>query len=234
MENTELKKVVETLLFITDQPIPLARICEITEEKDSEKISGIIAELRREYDEQGRGMQVIEIAEGFQMATRQDSAPFIRKLYADKMAMRLSAAALETLSIISYKQPLTRAEIEEIRGVEVIAALESLLDKRLVKVVGRKETVGRPLLYGTTPDFLRHFGLRSIEDLPPLDSFKVPEPAAAAGSPEISTPTETAETAGRLETEQESAVAVKEASPTAQEADGGEEDSEPEAGSDNS
>jgi segregation and condensation protein B len=98
------------------------------------------------------------------------------------MTMRLSTAALETLSIIAYKQPLTRAEIEEIRGVEVIAALETLLEKGLVRVVGRKETVGRPLLYGTTPEFLRQFGLRSISDLPPLDAFQPPPaPPSASG-----------------------------------------------------
>ena len=93
--------------------------------------------------------------------------------------MRLSTAAQETLSIISYKQPLTRAEVEEIRGVEVIAALETLLEKRLIKVVGRKETVGRPLMYGTTVEFLRHFGLHSLEDLPSLERFAPSDPAPA-------------------------------------------------------
>ena len=109
---------------------------------------------------------------------------YLRKLFADRATMRLSTAAQETLSIVAYKQPLTRAEIEEIRGVEVIAALETLLEKRLLKVVGRKETVGRPLMYGTPLDFLRHFGLRSLEDLPPIDSFtpadQVPPTAAPA------------------------------------------------------
>ena len=105
------------------------------------------------------------------MATRPELAPYMRKLFSDRATMRLSTAAQETLSIISYKQPLTRAEVEEIRGVEVIADLETLLEKRLIKVVGRRETVGRPLMYGTTMEFLRHFGLRSLEDLPPLDRF---------------------------------------------------------------
>ena len=184
METIELRKAVETLLFIADSPVPLARLCQIVGEADADKVSGVIAEIKREYDEAARGIQVVEIAEGFQMATRPEGAPFVRKLYSEKMTMRLSTAALETLSIVAYRQPITRAEIEEVRGVEVIAALESLLDKRLVKVVGRKETVGRPLLYGTTAEFLRHFGLRSIEDLPPLDTFKPAEAAAAAESAE--------------------------------------------------
>ncbi len=129
------------------------------------------------------------------MATRPELAPYVRKLFADRATMRLSTAAQETLSIISYKQLLTRAEIEEIRGVEVIAALETLLEKRLLKVVGRKETVGRPLMYGTTSEFLRHFGLRSLEDLPPFERFEpaedvsslsaAPADAAAAPAPEI-------------------------------------------------
>ncbi|TBR25032.1 SMC-Scp complex subunit ScpB, partial [bacterium] len=118
-------------------------------------------------------------ADGFQMATKPEYAPYVRNLYKERMTMRLSTAALETLAIIGYRQPLTRAEIEEIRGVEVIAALETLLEKALVKVVGRRETVGRPLLYGTTPEFLRHFGLRSIGDLPPIDSFTPAEPTDA-------------------------------------------------------
>lgn len=122
------------------------------------------------------------VAEGWQMATRPDLAPYVRKLFADRATMRLSVAAQETLSIVAYRQPLTRAEIEEIRGVEVIAALETLLEKRLLKVVGRKETVGRPLLYGTTPEFLRHYGLRSLEDMPPIDSF-APADAAAPSTP---------------------------------------------------
>ena len=182
METIELRKAVETLLFIADSPVPLARLCQIVGEADADKVSGVISEIKREYDEAARGIQVVEIAEGFQMATRPEGAPFVRKLYSEKMTMRLSTAALETLSIVAYRQPITRAEIEEVRGVEVIAALESLLDKRLCKVVGRKETVGRPLLYGTTPEFLRHFGLRSIEDLPPLDTFKPAEAAETSAA----------------------------------------------------
>ena len=184
MEPAELKTTVETLLFITDHPLPLAMLCKIVGEKEPTRVTAAIDELRREYEARGSGIQVLEIAEGFQMATLRTQAAFVRKLYADRMTMRLSTAALETLSIVAYKQPLTRAEIEQIRGVEVIAALETLLERRLIKVVGRKESVGRPLLYGTTADFLRHFGLKSIAEMPPVDSFRLPE--APAQTPDLS------------------------------------------------
>jgi segregation and condensation protein B len=191
MDDSELKKAVETLLFITDQPIPVSRMASVVGEPDAERVGQAVASLRQDYEGRGSAVQVLEIAEGWQMATRPEYAAHVRKLYSEKMTMRLSSAALETLSIIAYKQPLTRAEIEEIRGVEVIAALESLLEKSLLRVVGRKDAVGRPLLYGTTPDFLRHFGLRSLLDLPPLDSFKVeplPQPPAEASVPEEAPP----------------------------------------------
>jgi segregation and condensation protein B len=154
----------------------------IVGDKTIDRVAPAVQEIQREYAERGSGVQVIEIAEGWQMATRPEHARFVRQLYSEKMTMRLSTAALETLAIIAYKQPLTRAEVEEIRGVEVIAALETLLEKGLVRVVGRKESVGRPLLYGTTPEFLRQFGLRGVADLPPLDSFQPPPaPPSASG-----------------------------------------------------
>lgn len=184
MEDLELKSAVETLLFITDQPVGLQKLCAVLGEKDQDRVAAAVEGLRREYEERGTAVQILEIAEGFQMATRPAFAGYVRKLFTEKMTMRLSTAALETLSIIAYKQPITRAEIEEIRGVEVIAALEGLLEKGLVRVVGRRETVGRPLLYGTTPDFLRQFGLRSLKDLPPLEGF-TPEEVPAEGAPGI-------------------------------------------------
>lgn len=151
--------------------------------KDQERIAGFVEELRRDLEARDAGYRLMAVAEGWQMATRPELAPFVRKLFADRATMRLSVAAQETLSIVAYRQPLTRAEIEEIRGVEVIAALETLLEKRLLKVVGRKESVGRPLLYGTTPEFLRHYGLRSLEDMPPIDSFAPADAAPASGAP---------------------------------------------------
>jgi segregation and condensation protein B len=175
MENDQLKKALESLLFITDHPLSAAQLGKIVGVKDADRVVALVGELKKELEDKASAVQVIEVADGFQMATRSEYAPFVRKLFAERMTMKLSTAAHETLSIIAYKQPLTRAEIEQIRGVEVIAALETLLEKGLIRVVGRRETVGRPLMYGTTPDFLRHFGLRSLEDLPPIDSFTPPE-----------------------------------------------------------
>ncbi|OGR46004.1 MAG: SMC-Scp complex subunit ScpB [Elusimicrobia bacterium GWC2_65_9] len=172
-----LRRALEGLLFITDRPLSAAELGKIVGVKDQDRIVLVVTQLQRELELRDAGYRLLAVAEGWQMATRPELAPYLRKLFADRATMRLSTAAQETLSIVAYKQPLTRAEIEEIRGVEVIAALETLLEKRLVKVVGRKETVGRPLMYGTTSEFLRHFGLLSLEDLPPINSFT---PAAAA------------------------------------------------------
>lgn len=165
-----LEKVVETLLFITDRPLTLRQLNRLTKNKDLKKMKQILKDLREAF-EQSRAIRVVEVAGGWQMATRKEFSPFVRKLFQDKMTLKLSTPSLETLAIVAYKQPITRAEIEQIRGVEVVAALETLEEKRLVKPVGRKDTVGRPILYGTTQDFLRQFGLGSLEDLPPLDQF---------------------------------------------------------------
>ena len=182
-DDALLRRALEGLLFITDRPLSAAELGKLVGVRDQDKIIGTVEELRRDLEAENAGYRLIAVAEGWQMATRPELAPYMRKLFADRATMRLSTAAQETLSIISYKQPLTRAEIEEIRGVEVIAALETLLEKGLTKVVGRKETVGRPLMYGTTSEFLRHFGLRSLEDLPPLDSFAPAEDTPPSAAP---------------------------------------------------
>ncbi len=112
-------------------------------------------EIAAQYEERGSALELREIAGGWQFSSRPEFGPWIRKLFKDRLSYRLSSSAMETLSIIAYKQPITRSEIEEIRGVEVSAVLDTLLERRLVRIAGRKETVGRPLLYGTTPDFSR-------------------------------------------------------------------------------
>lgn len=185
LTDEQLKAQLETLLFITDHPLSVDELRKLTKVKDVARLRALVGELKQKLEEQASAVQILEIAGGFQMATRPAHADLVRKLFAERMTMRLSTAAHETLAIVAYKQPLTRAEIEDIRGVEVIAALETLLEKRLIKVVGRKESVGRPLLYGTTADFMRHFGLGSLEDLPPIDEFQPPEPPMSANaSPE--------------------------------------------------
>src|SRR3989344_2451878 len=170
MDRNRTKDILETLLFIADRPVPLGELSQILEEPEN-IVEAMIQDLTLEYKKRNSPIQLLEIAGGYQMATRPDHFPWVKKLYKDKTTMCLSNPSLETLSIIAYKQPITRTEIEEIRGVEVIAALETLLEKRLIKVVGRKETIGRPLLYGTTPEFLRHFGLKNLKELPSLESF---------------------------------------------------------------
>lgn len=180
MEDSELKKVLETLLFITDAPLPVSRIAQLCEIKNKERLESALVELRKSYDEEGRTFQIMQVAGGWQLATRPEYGLWVRKLYQNKMTVRLTQAALETLCIIAYKQPLTRAEIEAIRGVEVIGPLETLTQRRLITVVGRRESIGRPILYGTTSEFLRQFGLNSLDDLPRLESFNIENMAEAA------------------------------------------------------
>lgn len=187
MEDTQLKKVVETLLFITDHPLPVERLAQVSEVKDEARVAAAVEALREDYIRDGRALRVMEVAGGFQLGTDPDLGFWVRKLYHSRMTVRLSAAALETLTIIAYKQPITRAEIEAVRGVEVIGPLETLIERKLVTVVGRKETVGRPLLYGTTDEFLRQFGLSSLDALPKLESI-VPDPKEVPAGPEEQPP----------------------------------------------
>ncbi len=185
MEDIELKKVLETLLFITDAPLPVSRIAQLCEIKNKERIESVLVELRKSYDDEGRTLQIMQVAGGWQLATRPEYGLWVRKLFQNKMTVRLTQAALETLCIIAYKQPLTRAEIEAIRGVEVIGPLETLTQRRLITVVGRRESIGRPILYGTTSEFLRQFGLNSLDDMPKLESFNIENMAEAAQSTAI-------------------------------------------------
>jgi len=173
MEDAELKKVIETLLFITDHPLPAERLAQLCEIKDIERVKNAVAEIKNDLDSGGSALQLMQIAGGWQMATRPENSIWVRKLYHNKMTVRLSQAALETLCIIAYRQPITRAEIESIRGVEVIGPLDTLTERKLITVVGRRESVGRPILYGTTGEFLRQFGFNSLEDLPKLENMTV-------------------------------------------------------------
>ena len=170
MDNQKLKSVVECLLFVTNRPLSILELSEIagdTQENAQKAVDDISADLAAK----GSSIQVAKVAEGIQFATNEGYGYWVKKLYKDQTLFRLSQSAMETLSIIAYKQPITRAEIEEIRGVEVIGVLETLMERKLAKVAGRKETVGRPLLYATTQDFLKHFNLWKISDLPSLEDL---------------------------------------------------------------
>ena len=172
MERRDAKSIMEALLFITEQPIPLPAFVELFEQEyPLPEIRAMALEISRAYQEQASALELREIAGGWQFSSRPEYGPWIRKLFKDRLTYRLSSSAMETLSIIAYKQPITRSEIEEIRGVEVLAVLDTLLERRLIRIAGRKETVGRPLLYATTSDFLKSFGLNHLEDLPSIDSL---------------------------------------------------------------
>ena len=169
--TADAKKIIETLLFITDRPVKPGRLAEVVETVSAKQVLAIIEELTREYAQTGRAVQIVEVGGGFQMATKPEYGRWVRKLYNEKMTTKLSNAALETLAIIAYKQPITRAEMESIRGVDVAGPLERLLERGLVRVVGKKDTIGRPMVYGTTDEFLRMFGLNKVSELPDLQVF---------------------------------------------------------------
>lgn len=171
LESEDLQKIIETLLFITDRPVKVSRLVDVIENTNAKEVREAITKLQDMYAVRGSAIQIMEIAGGYQMCTKPEYGRWVRRLYNEKMTTRLSNAALETLAIIAYKQPLTRAEMEGIRGVDVAGPLEKLLDRGLVRVVGRKDTIGHPMVYGTTDEFLRMFGLNKVSELPDLQVF---------------------------------------------------------------
>jgi segregation and condensation protein B len=168
LERNEIKAVIEGLLFVSgDEGIDRKQIAQVLE-KDSGEINEIIDELKKSYLSPERGMTIVEYAGLLQFVTKPDHAVYYERLVETPGHSTLSQAALETLAIIAYKQPITRSEIEEVRGVKTEKPLQTLSAKGLVKEVGRAEGTGRAILYGTTKAFLDHFGLQSIKELPPL------------------------------------------------------------------
>jgi segregation and condensation protein B len=159
--------MIEALLFVAEDPLPLAKLQAILGDEDPATTAASVRTLALALEEPTRGLMVQEVAGGFRLATRGEAAPWIQKLQQVKPA-RLSRAALETLAIIAYKQPITRAEIEAIRGVAVDGVMRTLLERGLVRMLGRKAEAGRPILYGTSGEFLEHFGFRDLGDLPTL------------------------------------------------------------------
>lgn len=165
--------MVEALLFASEAPLSAADLARLDEELDEDQVEQILAELKQEYDAEERAFTVVEIAGGYQILTRPEYAPVLERFDTVPVAARLSTAALETLAIIAYRQPVGRAEVEDIRGVGAGGVLRTLLERNLVEVVGRGEGLGRPLLYGTTRGFLEHFGFRSLDELPRSDELAV-------------------------------------------------------------
>jgi segregation and condensation protein B len=173
MEISEVKKILEALLFVSDKPLSLKELKDIIEADvaDISNLKNILKELRNEYVSLNKPYEIRFVADGWIFATKPEYSPWIKKLLKEKSVLKLSPSALETLAMIAYKQPITRAEIDEIRGVESLGVINTLLEKKLIKITGRKETLGKPLLYGTTQDFLKHFGLVHLNELPPIKSM---------------------------------------------------------------
>ena len=165
------KSAIEALLFVSEKPVILDQLKEVFPELKPSEIHDLIKCIQEEYVNREAGMVVVEIAGGFQMLSNSQAAPYIREFYKTKTKEKLSKPALESLAIIAYKQPVGRAEVEVIRGVNSDGTIAHLLNKGLIKITGRKEVPGRPFLYGTTKEFLEYFGLKSIEDLPKIEEF---------------------------------------------------------------
>jgi segregation and condensation protein B len=171
MTPDELRPLLEALLFASDSPLTLSLLVE-TIGAEPMDIAHALEALRVAMDREERGVQLVEIGGGWLIVTREKHAPWIKKLLQGKRKARLSRAALETLAIVAYKQPVTRPEIESIRGVDSGSALATLLERDLITIKGRSDVVGRPLLYGSTTEFLSYFGLRDLNDLPRPEELK--------------------------------------------------------------
>jgi segregation and condensation protein B len=171
--TSPLAKLLEAALFASARPVTIDELTALDTDADTADVTAALAELREHYDGDGHGVELLEVGGGWQILTRPEYTEAIERAQLAARPHRLSAAALETLAIIAYRQPIGRAEIEEIRGVAVGGVLKSLHDRGLIEVTGRAEGLGRPLLYGTTPVFLEQFALRHLEELPRADELAI-------------------------------------------------------------
>ena len=174
--SAELKAILEALIFASPEPLTPKAIYKLLDTEPKEDVQAALEALKQDYERPG-GLQLVEVAGGYQIVTRQDLHEWVRRLFHERTTQKLSVQALETLAVIAYKQPLTALEISEIRGVNTSGVLNTLLERHLIKIVGRKQVVGRPFLYATTKEFLIRFGLNDLGDLP-----KVEDMAEALGS----------------------------------------------------
>lgn len=179
MDTSELRAIVESLVFVSDIPLRPERIAEVIEVERG-RVVQILRELESEYRQARRGFVLEEVAGGFQFRTRAEHIDWVRRLNKSR-PFRFSRAALETLAIIAYRQPITRAEIEYLRGVDSGGVVKTLLDRHLVRILGKKDIAGRPMIYGTTREFLELFGLRDLAALPTLKEFSEIPPDVAGG-----------------------------------------------------
>lgn len=176
MEDRDKKHLLEAILFLSGEPVTLSSLKDVTEMQDTE-LKKLMDELMTDYRERNGGILIAEIADGYQMITNIAYALWLKKFRAKSASAKLSASALETLAIIAYRQPIIKAEIEQLRSVNSDGVVKTLLDRKLVKILGRKEAPGRPLLYGTTKEFLQYFGLKDLTELPTLRDIEREEAA---------------------------------------------------------
>ncbi len=191
MESNDLKYALEAVLFASERPLTPEILRNAFEEKVSAgDITQALNDLRAEYENSPRGFKLFEIAGGWQLVSDERFSTYLKRFYQDRSERRLSQAGLEILSVIAYRQPVTKADIEFIRGVNVDGPLKTLLEKSMVKIVGKKDIPGRPFMYGTTTEFLEHFGLKSLEELPQLAQFTVKDIEEHLLPPDMRTPEE--------------------------------------------
>lgn len=167
----EVRAVLEALIFASPQPVTAREIGKVMQGVPKPDWQHALQEIRADYARDGRGLQLVEVANGYQITTRPEYNDWVRELIDPKSPTRLSIQALETLAVIAYKQPVTQPEIIELRGIKSGGVIKTLLEKRLIRILGRKEVVGRPILYGTTKQFLLHFGMKDLSELPKIEEF---------------------------------------------------------------
>jgi segregation and condensation protein B len=173
VEESKAKAIVEALLFVSGSPLSLGTLKKLLQLSEN-RLEELISELTQQYTAANRGIQIVAIAGGYQMVTNPDYAEWVKKLTTKPSSNRLSRRTLETLAIIAYKQPITKVEIDTMRGVNSDGAVKTLLERKLIKIIGRKDVPGRPLLYSTTNEFLRYLGVKSLKDLPTIKDFQIP------------------------------------------------------------
>jgi segregation and condensation protein B len=168
--GAEVKAILEALIFASPEPLTRKAIDKLLESEPREDVDAALAELKRDYERPG-GLQLVEVAGGYQIVTRPDLHEWVRRLFHERSTQKLTVAGLETLAVIAYKQPVTALEVAEIRGVNTSGVLNTLLERHLIKIVGRKKVVGRPFMYATTKEFLIRFGLNDLSDLPKVEDM---------------------------------------------------------------
>jgi len=170
LDLAQLRGIVEALVFASPEPLTPKMLFKLLSDEPREDVVAAIEDLKREYKDRP-GLNLVEVAGGYQITTRPELHDWVRRLFHERTAQKLSVASLETLSVVAYKQPITQAEIGEIRGVNTSGVLSTLLERHLIKIVGRKNVIGRPFLYGTTREFLIRFGLKDVTDLPKIEDM---------------------------------------------------------------